>query len=92
MGAISAVKNETKRKKQMVVRRGHHEKQEVDDAFEKLCIGDSFAEAALTSSVPRRTLFKKAQGRHIGIMIEGLRTHGNIGKFCKTFLFLYSSS
>lgn len=59
----------------MVVRRGHHEKQEVDDAFEKLCIGDSFAEAALTSSVPRRTLFKKAQGRHIGIMIEGLCTH-----------------
>ena len=79
-GAISAIKNETKRKKQVVVRRGY-EKEDVVDTLERLGKGKSCAEVARKSSVPLRTLFKKAQGQHSGIMIEGLCTHVNIGKF-----------
>ena len=63
MGAISAVKNETKRKKQMVVRRGY-EKEDVVDTLERLCKGKSYAEVARKSSVPIRTLLKKSQGQH----------------------------
>ena len=90
MGAISAVKNETKRKKQMVVRRGY-EKEDVVDTLERLCKGKSYAEVARKSSVPLRTLLKKSQGQHSGIMIEGLRTHVNINKVLRNLcIFIFS--
>ena len=50
----------------MVVRRGHYEKQDVVDALERVCNGKSYAEVARTSSVPLRTLFKKAQASTAG--------------------------
>ena len=76
----------------MVVCRGHYEKKDVVDALERVCNDESYSVVARTSSVPFCTLFKKAQGQHRGIMIEGLRTHENIGKLRKTFLSLYSLS
>lgn len=57
----------------MVVRRGHYEKQDVVDALERVRDGESYAEVARTSSVPLRTLFKKAKDQQSGIPIEGLR-------------------
>uniref|UniRef100_M4B1V2 HTH psq-type domain-containing protein n=1 Tax=Hyaloperonospora arabidopsidis (strain Emoy2) TaxID=559515 RepID=M4B1V2_HYAAE len=56
----------------MVMRRGHYEKQDVVDALERVCHGESYAKVARTSSVPLRTLFKKAKDQQSGIPIEGL--------------------
>nr|CCA27457.1 PREDICTED: similar to conserved hypothetical protein [Albugo laibachii Nc14] len=57
----------------MVVRRGHYEKQDVVDALERVRNGESYPEVARASSVPLRTLFKKAKDQQSGIPIEGLR-------------------
>nr|CCA24691.1 conserved hypothetical protein [Albugo laibachii Nc14] len=57
----------------MVVRRGHYEKQDVVDALERVHNGESYAEVARTSSVPLRTLVKKAKDQQSGIPIKGLR-------------------
>ena len=69
----------------MLMRRGQYEKKDVVNALKRVSNDESYAEVARTSSVPLRTLFKKAQGQHSEIMIEGMRTHVNIGKFCTTF-------
>ena len=60
-GGIFALKNETRRRKQMVVRRGHYEKQDVVDAMKRVRNGESYAKVARASYVPLRTLFKKAK-------------------------------
>ena len=59
----------------MKVRRGHYEKQAFVDALTRMCLGESYAEVALTSSVMLCTLVKKAKDQQSGIPIEGLR-HG----------------
>ena len=71
-GEFFAIKTETRRRKQMVVRCGHFEKQDVVDALEILRNVISYAEVAQTSSIPSRTLFKKAKDNQNGIPIEGL--------------------
>ena len=74
----------------MMVRRGHYEKQDVVNALEIMWNGESYAEVARTSSFILRTLFKRAQGHHSRILIEGMRTHVNIGEFLQNmFIIIY---
>ena len=54
------------------MRRGHYKKQDVVDDLERLRHSKSNAEVEHASSVPLRTLLKKAKGQQSGIPIEEL--------------------
>ena len=54
----------------MVIRHGHHKKKDFVDALEIVRHGESYADLVRTSSVPLRTVFKKAEDKKSGIPIE----------------------